>query len=375
MESKCIVEYFIDLIRIDSESKNEKEVAVRIADDLIGMGAEVHFDSAHDHTGGNVGNLYARFKGDIEKDPILFCAHMDTVKPGNGITPVLERGMIHTDGTTILGSDDKSGIAQIVCAIHKLQEAGEKLPPIEILFTISEEIGLLGAKHADYNWFKSKMGYALDSHTVGEFMTAAPSQNSIRYIIHGKESHAGMNPQDGVNAIQIAASAIAKIKLGRIDEETTCNIGVIEGGLATNIVPNKVVIKGEARSHDPKKLAAVTQRMTDAIKQAVEEAKTGFFTPTADVHVHQEYQSFSVPDDAEVVRLAVEASKNAGLEPRTYRGGGGSDANIIGRQGIAMIVGGTGMDNVHTVNEKIKISDLEDGCKWVEEVIRLYAAK
>ncbi len=375
MESKGIVEYFIDLIRIDSESKNEKEVAIRIADDLINMGAEVHFDSAHDHTGGNVGNLYARFKGDIDKDPILFCAHMDTVKPGNGITPVLERGMIHTDGTTILGSDDKSGIAQIVCAIQELQETGEKLPPIEILFTISEEIGLLGAKHADYNWFRSKMGYALDSHTVGEFMIAAPSQNSIRYVVYGKESHAGAEPQNGVNAIQIAAKAIAKMKLGRIDEETTCNIGIIEGGLATNIVPNRVVIKGEARSHDPKKLEDISKRMTEAVKQAVEEAKTDFFTPTADVHVHQEYQSFSVAEDAEVTLLAVEASRNAGLQPRTYRGGGGSDANIIGKHGISMIVGGTGMDNVHTIDEKIKISDLEDGCKWVKEVIRLYAAK
>ncbi len=375
MEPKGIIEYFIDLIRIDSESKNEKEVATRIADDLIDMGAEVHFDSAHEKTGGNVGNLYARFKGDIDKAPILFCAHMDTVKPGNGITPVIEAGTIHTDGTTILGSDDKSGIAQIVCAIQELQQAGEKLPPIEIFFTISEEIGLLGAKHANYRWFQSKMGYALDSHTVGEFMVAAPSQNSIRYVIYGKEAHAGAEPEQGVNAIKIAANAIAKMKLGRIDEETTCNIGIIEGGLATNIVPNRVVVKGEARSHDPKKLEAITQQMTDALKEALEEAKTDFFTPSADVHVHNEYQSFCVADDAEVTLLAVEASKNAGLSPRTYRGGGGSDANIIGKHGIEMIVGGTGMDKVHTVNECIKVSDLENGCKWVKEVIRLYAAK
>ncbi len=372
MEVKGVVEYFVELIQIDSESKNEKNVAVRIADDLIAMGAEVHFDSAHEKTGGNVGNLYARFKGDIDKDPILFSAHMDTVKPGNGIKPVLGAGMIRSDGTTILGSDDKSGIAQIVCAIHELQASGEKLPPIEILFTISEEIGLLGAKYADYDWFKSKLGFALDSHDVGGFMIAAPSQNSVQYIIYGKESHAGAEPENGVNAIKIAADAISKMKLGRIDEETTCNIGIIEGGLATNIVPNKVVIKGEARSHDPAKLEATTNAMTEAVEEAVKAAKTDFFTPKADARIHKEYSSFTTPADAEVTKLAIKATERIGLTPRTYRGGGGSDANIICKHGISMIVGGTGMDNVHTVNECIKIKDLEDGCHWVKEVIRLY---
>ena len=202
---KTVIEYFIELVKIDSESRHEKATAERLMEDLKILGAEIQFDNANKYTGGDIGNLYALFPGKIEKKPILFCAHMDTVKPGDGIKPQIKDNKIVSDGTTVLGSDDKSGIVEIIWAIKELLEAGEKTAPIEVLFTISEEIGLLGAKHLDYSLLKSEIGYALDSHHVGQISIGAPSQNSIKFIVRGKESHAGVAPEKGINAIKVAA--------------------------------------------------------------------------------------------------------------------------------------------------------------------------
>ncbi len=370
-----IVEYFISLIKIDSESKNEKTFAEKIAEDLKKLGAKVDFDNAHKNTGGNCGNLYAYFPGKIDKEPLLFCAHLDTVKPGNGINPIIKDGLIITDGTTILGSDDKSGIAEIIWAIKDLKENNVEHAPIEILFTISEEIGLLGAKNTEFHRLKSKMGFALDSHHVGEFMTGAPSQNTLSITIYGKEAHAGVAPEEGINAIKVVADAISSMKIGRIDEETTCNIGIISGGVATNIVPNKVTLEGEVRSHNPEKLQKVTNDIVRAFEEAVASYKVGEYSAKADIKVDLEYHSFFIDDSEEIVKLAVEASTKVGLKPATFKGGGGSDANIINPHGLKMIVGGTGMDKVHTVNEQIEIRELENGYRWVKEVILLHSAR
>ena len=265
-----VVDYFLELVQIDSESKNEKAVAEKLVEDLQKMGAEITFDRAHEQTGGNVGNLYAYFPGQIAKEPILFCAHMDTVVPGNSVKPQIKADRIVTDGKTVLGADDKSGIAEIIYGIKAIQDSGQAHAPIEALFTISEEIGLLGAKNLDYSLIKSKIGYALDSHEVGALTIGAPSQNSLKFIIHGKKSHAGAAPEEGVNAIQIAAEAITKMPMGRIDEETTCSIGIISGGSATNIVPDEVILKGEVRSHAPQKLKDIT---LDSIIKEIENLK------------------------------------------------------------------------------------------------------
>ncbi|MCF7793438.1 MAG: M20/M25/M40 family metallo-hydrolase [Candidatus Cloacimonetes bacterium] len=370
---KTITEYFVDLVTIDSESKNEKAVAEKLKEDLINLGAEVKFDKANEITGGNVGNLYAYFPGEIKKTPIIFCAHMDTVQPGNGIKPQIDDNIIKSDGTTILGSDDKSGIVEILWAIKDLKDKDEKHAPIEVLFTISEETGLLGAKYLDYTMISSKVGYALDGHEVGSIAIAAPSQNSLKFSIIGLESHAGVEPEKGINAIQIAAEAITRMPNGRIDGETTCNVGIIKGGKATNIVPNQVEIDAEVRSHDTAKLKEVTDKMIKAVKDTVSKYHLNGFDAKAEIKVAEEYTSFRLTDDDQSVQLAKQATRKLQLSFKPYIGGGGSDVNIFNKNGLKMAVAGTGMDKVHTVNEQIRISDLENGAKWVKEVIRIYS--
>jgi len=370
---ETVVDYFVSLITIDSESKNEKAVASKIAEDMRLLGADVKFDEAHEKTGGNIGNLYGYFHGNNNKKPILFCAHMDTVVPGNGIKPQIKDDRIVTDGTTILGSDDKSGIAEIIWAIKELKESGKDHAPVEVLFTISEEIGLLGAKYFDLADIKSEFGYALDSHKIGEVIIGAPSQNSMNFTIHGKESHAGATPEFGVSAIQIAAEAISKMKLGRIDDETTCNIGIIKGGTATNIIPKEVILEAEARSHSTEKLDKITQEIEQTLKETVAKYKLGEFQASLDIDIVKEYPAFIMKEDDPCIQLARKATENLELPFTCGVSGGGSDANIFNSKGLKMAVVGSGMEEVHTVNEYIKLSDLENGTKWVKEVIREYS--
>ncbi|MCF7858438.1 MAG: M20/M25/M40 family metallo-hydrolase [Candidatus Cloacimonetes bacterium] len=370
---ETLVEYFISLITIDSESKDEKAIAMKIADDLKSLGAEISFDNANEKIGSNVGNLYAYLSGDINKEPILFCTHLDTVVPGKGIKPIVKDDRIITDGTTILGADDKSGIAEVIWAVKQIKSANEKHAPIELLFTISEEIGLLGAKNIDHSKLKSKFGYALDSHEVGQLTIGAPSQNSMKFTIHGKESHAGGEPELGISAIQIAADAISKMKLGRIDDETTCNVGIIKGGTATNIIPKEVFIKAEARSHDPIKLQNTTDNIKNAFIKSVQKFKLADFRARVDSDIKLEYSSFKLDKNDKCVQLAEKASEKLGLTTNTVIGGGGSDANILNAQGLKIAIAGTGMNSVHTVNEYIKLKDLENGYLWVTEVIREYS--
>jgi tripeptide aminopeptidase len=367
-----VIDYFLSLVQIDSESRTEAAIAEKIASDLTAMGAEVWFDRAGEKAGGSVGNLHARFPGTRAGEPVLFCAHMDTVVPGIGVKPKFDGDYIVTDGTTVLGGDDKAGIAEIIYGIKALQESGEAYPPVEILFTICEEIGLLGAKYADLSRTQSKIGYALDTQTVGDLSVGAPSQDSIKIVIHGKASHAGVAPEKGVSAIQVAGTAISRLQLGRIDHETTCNLGIIQGGRATNIVAETVEIHGEARSHDPAKLKAVVDTICKTFRDTATEFRVGDFTASAGIEVHREYEAFHQPETEPVTRIAAQALRNLGYNPRIERGGGGSDANIISRQGVAMIVVGCGMERYHTTEERIRTADLEAGSKLVAEIIRLH---
>ncbi len=368
-----VVQYFLDLIAIDSESKDERAMADRLKADLASLGAEVSEDTCQQSTGGNAGNLYAWFPGQTSQPPILFCAHLDTVKPGRGIKATQRDGRICTDGTTVLGGDDKSGIAEIVMGIKAAQASGQKLAPIEVLLTVSEEIGLLGAKHFDKGRLKSAHGYAMDSHRVGDLVVGAPAQNSIKLTITGKEAHAGVEPEKGVSAIRVAAEAIAAMPLGRIDFETTCNLGVISGGTATNIVPNRVELKGEARSHNPAKLAQVCADMKHAVDSAVQRHQYEFGSAGYEWRMNTEYESFRIAEDEPVVKLALDALSAAGIKAKIAVGGGGSDANIINRDDLRMIICGTGMNKVHTVEEDIEAEELRRGARFIENLIIQYS--
>jgi len=368
-----VVNYFLELISIDSESGDERAIIDRLKADLKALGAKVEEDDAYVLTGGNAGNLYAQIPGNLNKKPILFCAHSDTVKPGKGIKPIVKDGIIYSDGTTILGSDDKSGIAELITALKEIIESGEKHPPIEVLITVSEEVGLLGAKHFDKSRLESAWGYALDTHQVEELVIGAPAQNSIQITFLGKESHAGVEPEKGINAIRVAAEAITAMPLGRIDHETTSNIGLINGGVATNIVPNKVEVKGEARSHNHFKLEQLTSDIRHCVERAVQHFQYDFGGASFDWKVNLEYEAFHIQESEPVVQIAIDAMHRIGLTPKITIGGGGSDANIINASGLPMIICGTGMNKVHTLNEEIEIEQLLKGKEFLKALIRRYA--
>lgn len=377
MQNSRIVDYFISLVRIDSESRDELALAKKLKNDLELMGAEVIFDNANKYTGGNVGNVIVRFPGQIEKLPLLFCAHLDTVCPGKGVKPIIQDNKICSDRTTILGADDKSGIAEIVEALRRLQEDGISHAPIELVFTVSEEIGLLGAKYLDFSLLEAKFGYALDGHTVGSITTRAPALNLFNLVVHGKESHAGVFPEKGINAIKVASDAISMIKTGRYDEETTLNIGEIHGGIAQNIVPNKVTIKGEVRSHNESKLNQVTSEIIttfeDVAKRYSAQNDEGIHFAGIESDVKKDFSSFKLEEESKVVQIAFTAANKLNLKPEIEIGGGGSDANIFNSKKIDMPILGTGMQDFHSVKESISIADLEAGAAWLIEIIKNYS--
>ncbi|MBC8525377.1 MAG: M20/M25/M40 family metallo-hydrolase [Candidatus Cloacimonetes bacterium] len=374
-----VVDYFISLVKIDSESKDELAMAQRMRDDLTAMGAEVVFDNAHVKTKGNVGNLLARFSGQIDKEPLLLCSHLDTVKPGKGIKPIVKDGKIFSDGSTILGADDKSGIVEIVEAIRRLQERQIAFAPIEVLLTISEEIGLFGGKNLDYSLLKAKTGYSLDSHRIGSVVIQAPTLNKFDIKVFGKESHSGACPERGISAIQIAAEAISKLKLGRIDEETTANIGIIKGGVARNIIPNEVTLEGEVRSHNIEKLEKITGAILNIFNETAQqyqvEVKNQIYKSRVDSKVTNDFPALKIDKNEEVVKIALQAAENIGLEPKVEIGGGGSDSNIFYSHGLNIPILGTGMQDVHSLKENISISDLEKGTLWIMEIIKEYSKR
>lgn len=364
-----VVKYFLELVGIDSESKNERKMADKLIADLKSLGADVFEDDAHLKIGSNAGNVFARFAGNPEKDTILFCAHMDTVRPGNNIQASITDGVIHTDGNTVLGGDDKSGVAEIMIGIQRVLNSGQSHAPIEVLFTICEEIGLLGARYFDKSLLKAKLGFAFDSHEVGEVIIGAPSADKFKITIQGKEAHAGVEPEKGINAIRVASEAISLMPNGRIDHESTCNMGSISGGIATNIVPNQVTISGEARSHDNAKLDQIIASVNQALESSVQRYQLPHAKASFEFVNTREYVAFSISEDHPTVRLAKKALQSIGLEAKVKRGGGGSDANVINLAGVPMVICGSGMDKVHTVNEQIKISELYKGADFIQAMI------
>ena len=366
----------LELVQIDSVSREERDVAQRIKAYCEEMGAEVFIDDAGEAVGGNTGNVIARFPGTVpEAEPIMMSAHMDTVVPGRGVKPIVEGDIIRTDGTTVLGGDDKSGCAVILETIRCLQE--QKIPhaPIDAIFSICEEVGLLGAKHVDMSRVRAKYGIVFDSDDPGFLFTKGPSANHFEFKIHGLESHAGVAPEFGISAIKIAAEAIAAMKLGRIDEETTANIGVIHGGEATNIITNLVTLKGEARSLDDAKLEAQTAHMIKCFEDAAAkyEVTVEGVTTKASVEssVTREYYAMDVSDDSRVVRLVKEAASRMGLDVKTLASGGGCDANIFNKRGIECANLGTGMRAIHTVKEWLDVKDMYASAEMTLEIMRL----
>lgn len=362
------------LAQIDSESRHEAKISKVLEKMLLDLGARVCFDDAAQKVGGDCSNLVAKFKGTVDVPPLFLSGHMDTVLPGNGVKVQFENGIFTSDGTTILGGDDKSALAIILEVMTVVKENNLPCPPVEIVFTVCEEIGLLGAKHLDLSLMDATFGYILDSTDTQGIVTRAPSTNKITIDVYGRAAHAGAAPEKGISAIYAAAKAISSLQLGRIDEETTCNLGTITGGMATNIVPETVQIHGEARSHDLEKLKQVTDHIIQGFETAAASLrKEGESLPRVDIQVEQDFPNTNIAEDHPTIVLARKAAENLGRELASKTIGGGADANIFFGKGIVAGVLGTGMTDVHTLKESIALSDMENTARLVLEILAVHA--
>ena len=363
IDRERLAKSFVTLCEISSPSKQEKPVADYLNEVFKGFGADFVFeDDSAGQTGSDTGNLIFRFNGNNNSSPIFFACHMDTVRPGQGVEVVRNGDTFSSKGDTILGSDDKSGIAPLIELICLLKENGTAHRTIELIFTTCEEIGLQGAKALDHTPLVAEYGYALDSTGIDKVIIGAPAANRIRVDVHGTAAHAGINPEGGVNAFQVAAQAVTRLKLGRIDEESTANIGIIKGGVATNIVPEHLMLKGEIRSHCAGKLARYTDDFKTAFLDTIAKwpvsDNPAAKPPTVDIKVESEYPVMRLSETDTVVETIRRAGMDIGREQTFIVAGGGSDANIFNGYGLPTAIVATGMTDVHTTDETVDLDDM-----------------
>lgn len=355
---------FLDYVRIDSESRREGAMAARVKQELEELGLEVFQDDTRDRTGSETGNLYTLLPGNRPGEPILLCAHLDTVPPGRGIDPVVENGMITSRGETVLGGDDKGGVAAIMEALRVILEEELPHPDVEVVFTVCEEIGLLGAKALDYDRIRSRRAVILDSvGRPGKIVNRGPGHCHIRAKVMGRSAHAGMAPEEGISAIQVLCEGVANMELLRVDEDTTANVGSIHADYPPNIVPAQAELFAECRSLYTEKLEAQAARMLACLERACE--KHG---ARLEGHIEPCFTAFHIPRGDPFLEQVVGACERLGLEWRLAKTGGGSDAHVMNLHGIRALILGTGMSKVHTVREELAVGDLEDTARWALEL-------
>ncbi|MCL0096499.1 M20/M25/M40 family metallo-hydrolase [Thermodesulfovibrionales bacterium] len=361
INQRRLIETFIELIKINSPSFKEKEIGDLLTRKLQKTGCRVEIQQ-YDRSF----NIIARKSGgNRNAAPILLSGHMDTVEPTEGLTFSAENDLIKTTGNTILGADDKSALAQILEAITVIGERDIPHGDIEIVLTSAEERGLVGAKRLDFSRLRSQYALVLDfGGRVGNLVIAAPTHHTYEMRIRGRSAHAGSEPEKGINSIKVAAKIVAEIPDGRIDAETTANIGIIEGGTATNVVPKETVLHGEVRSHNIETLERIKKGIFEAAQTIA--AKDG-----AQVHISEdeEYKAFKIDKDDPFLRFLEGVFEGCRIPPVQIRAGGGSDANIFNYRGIRAINISNGMQNAHSTEEQIHTKDLYDGCLVVLKAI------
>ncbi|PXF59145.1 MAG: peptidase T [Deltaproteobacteria bacterium] len=372
-----LADTFRQLVSIDSPSREEGAVADWIKRTLKEeVGAEVTEDQSRGQTGSESGNIIVRIPETEKLVPLFFNAHLDTVEPGRGIKIIFKDEIFQSDGTTVLGADDKAAIAILIETARLLKEHKVSHGPIEFLFTVCEEIGLLGAKSLDPDLLEAKAGYALDSSDPEVLINQAPCAIRFNVRVVGKAAHAGLHPELGINAIQVAARALAEVPLGRIDEYTTANVGLIHGGKATNIVPEEVELEGEVRSHNPEKLQEVQDQILETFhrialdfEQGENQGRENPGLPLIKTEIIDDYPLMLVSEEHPLITTAVKAAMGLGRKLRLDMTGGGSDANIFNAKGLATVVMGIGMQNVHTTSEHISLDDMVATAELVLEII------
>jgi tripeptide aminopeptidase len=352
-----VVSLFTELAAIPSPPGSEREVADRVAAYLQDLGLVVSEDDSGDRIGANAGNLLARLAPSSANGgtPIFLCAHLDTVQPTGPLEPVVEDGVIRNAGGTILGADNKAAVAAMLEAVRLILSENRPHAGIELLFTPKEEVGLQGAKAFDSDRLEAGVGFVFDhAAPIGEVMLGAPYARALEVTMRGRAAHAGMAPEEGRSAIAAAARAITDFRLGRLDDETTANVGLIQGGTAKNIVPDHCSFSIDVRSHDERKLADLVQEMLETITfaAALEQCE-------AETTVDESYRGYRLTRGDLPVRMACAALEREGFEPRLALGGGGADANVFNERGRPCVNLANGMTAIHTPDEHIAVADLE----------------
>lgn len=357
--SERMVDQFMEMVKIDSESGNEMRFISYLKEEFQSMGANTQKDS--------YGNLIAKFgaKGCESKEPILLSCHADTVKPGVGIEPQLLEGVITSKGNTILGADDKAGIAEMMEAIR----TATIHPPLEICITRQEEIGLLGVKNLDFSLVSAQKGFLLDNDTLETIVVGGPSYFTFDVELKGKAAHAGMEPEKGINAIEAAAKAIAKLNLGRIDDETTANVGIINGGMIRNGVPDKCSFLAECRSLNHEKAKALAHEMYDAMEKEFKAVGVDY-----EIDMQNPFKAVNIPYDSWTVQTSKKALEIIGIEDaQTVFITGFTDASVYNNMGIEMAVVGIGAKLEHSTDEHIYVEDMRKAVVMIKELFRLSA--
>lgn len=386
LNEQRVVDTFLELVKIDTPSYFERPMA----DHLLQTLQELGLDVVEDQAGNQVlrglgketrellkhekqtGNLIATLKGSVQGAPkLLFTAHMDTVVAAPNMQTHNDNGVLRTDGKTILGADDRAGIAAILEAIRYLKENNIEHGDLQFAFTIAEETGLYGSLYLDETKINADYAFVMDSGGPPDtIIVASPTEVDFTVLIYGKAAHSGVNPEDGLNAISVAADAISQLKLGRIDEETTINIGIIQGGEKTNIVCDRCEILGEVRSRDDQKLSRQLNHVHTAFQLAGEK-----WGAKVEVQEQKIYSGFNLSDQDEVVRLAMEGLRKVGIDPKLAPRGGGSDTNNLNAKGIPAVNLGVGANRDHTVEENLRIRDLVDAARLVVGIIQTAAER
>jgi tripeptide aminopeptidase len=371
-----LAETFITLCQIDSPSKQEKNLAdfIQALFSREFPAAQIREDNSSAGTGSEANNFVVRFTGTMNGEPLFLNCHLDTVEPCRGVTVKREGNIFTSAGETILGGDDKAGIAIVLEVMRVLHEQQIPFRPVELLFTTCEEIGLLGAKHLDHGLLQARFGYCLDSDGTDRLIIGAPAANHFSVEIMGRAAHAGLCPEKGISAIQIASQAIAGMKLGRLDEESTANIGIIQGGTASNIIPDQVFLKGEVRSHNAEKLARYTRQLEERFQGVVRDFVPGAtpgddHRPACVFQAAQQYPLMRLQQSDFVVQHAIRCAIALDRQLELVVAGGGSDANIFNDRQLQTAILGIGMKNVHSVQEQISLADLVQVAQLVASLI------
>jgi tripeptide aminopeptidase len=353
-----VLSLFLELATIPSPPGEERAVADRVLEYLDALGLEADEDDAGPQVGSSIGNILCRIEGNgAPGTPVFLCAHLDTVPLDGPLEPVVgEDGFVRNGGGTILGADNKAAVAAMLEGTARLLAGGRPHAGVELLFTPKEEVGLLGAAAFDESRFAARVGYVYDhAGPPGEIVLGAPHQQKLDVRFHGRAAHAGMYPEDGRSAVAAAARAIADLRLGRLDEETSANVGRISGGTARNVVPEWCSFAAESRSHDERKLADLIREMVDTVTFAASLEECEVETQVSGLS-----RGYRFRRDDLAVRVAASALERVGREPTYILSGGGADANVFNERGLQCVNLANGMTDIHTPDERIAVADLHE---------------